>query len=254
MKTIKEEFRGQFWEDIRRSSKERCDRKISNRNDVISTVSEIYYGNPIYPRFGLRSMRKKVNEKHRAEINHLLTDIGDRIHDYFVLEPNSINDQINFDAFHDELCDLFLKGINKIRKNARSFELSYGQAQKLINLTFKYLTTYSDYETYADLFRFSHMTIDGTVLRTLRSKQKLLQYLGVDSVRVNFVIEHGWTSMTKEQYHDLLIEYRRAIDPYLGDKSYMHLEYCIWNTKRHLLIDLQNSGGVDATPISEFYK
>ncbi len=254
MKTIKEELRGQFWEDIKRSTQERCDRRISNRNDVISTVSEIYYGNQIYPRTVQHSKRKTVNEERRRDIDNLLFDLGDKIYHYFVLGPNCENNQANFDVFHDELCKTFLEGINAIRSDVHLDELTCGQAQKLINLTFKYLTTYSDYETYADLFRFSHMTIDGTVLRTLRSKQKLLRYLGVDSVRVNFVIEHGWTSMTEEQYHDLLIEYRRVIDPYLGDKSYMHLEYCIWNTKRHSLIDLQNSGGVDATPISGFYK
>ncbi len=168
--------------------------------------------------------------------------------------PNRANDRVNFDLFHGELCESFLEGINKIRKNDDLAELTYGQAQKLINLTFKYLTTYSDYEKYADLFHFSHMVIDSTVLETLLSNRKLSQFIKIGSTKVDFTVSHGWTNMDKEEYYNLLTEYRKAIDSYLGDKSYMHLEYCIWSNKRHPILKLKNSGGVDAIPISKFHK
>ncbi len=256
MKIIKEELREQFWDDIKRSSQERHEREISNVNDVVSAVKEIYYGSSIYPRKGPQSFRKEVNKKYRDKIDLLLTDIGTRIHDYFVLNPNCANSQTNFDIFHDELCDSFLNGINKIREKAHFAELNYGQAQKLINLTFKYLTEYSDYETYADLFHFSHMVIDKTILDTIESPVELSKFLGIELEAGVIILQHYWTHMSEKEYHDLLAEYRKVIDPHLGDESYMHLEYCIWNSKKHphQPIDLQNSGGVDAMPISEFHK
>lgn len=241
MKIISSVLRNNFLGDINRQDMR--DRHISDLGDVVSAVKEIYHAKVIYPRSGPTASRKAVNQgPHAEDIDILLTSIGTKIHDYFILDPNCDNTQANFDAFHEELCKQFLDGINELRRAAGLANLTYGQAQKLINLTFKYLTTYADYETYAYLFRFCHMTIDRIVLKALSNRNSLSCFLGTNvSTRLN-VANLSWTKMSKEEYYELVNEYRNILDGMLGDKTYMHLEYCIWNKERHGLISLPDSG------------
>lgn len=254
MKIISSVLRNNFLEDINR--KDMRDRRISDLDDVISAVKEIYRGKVIYPRSGPNASRKVLNHgPHAEDIDILLRSIGTKIHDYFTLDPNCDNTQANFDVFHEELCKQFLDGINELRRTAGLANLTYGQAQKLINLTFKYLTTYADYETYAYLFRFCHMTIDRIVLKALSNKNSLSEFLGTNvSTRLN-VANLSWTKMSKEEYYELVNEYRNILDGMLGDKTYMHLEYCIWNKGKHDLISLPDSGEEEeAIEIRQFHK
>lgn len=260
MKIISEDLRNNFLRDIKRDTGERrmSVRRISDLNDVISAVKEIYFGKVIYPRTGPNSLRKALNHGPQAKknsLNSLLTSIGTKIHNYFVLEPNCDYTQENFDDFHNKLCKEFLDGINQLRNSVELADLTYGQAQKLINLTFKYLTTYSDYQTYAYLFRYCHMTIDKTVLKVLSNQNSLTAFLGTNAPGRLPVSNLSWTKMSKQEYTRLVNDYRNIIDAYLGDKSYMHLEYCIWNEDKHGLTPLPNSGGhIDATIIDKFHK
>ena len=184
----------------------------------------------------------------------MLNNIGELIYDYFNNEGNTTNNQINFDKFHEILCDKFLKGINTIRATAGLSDMSYGQAQKLINLTFKYLTTYDDYLDFADLFSYCHMVIDSIVLSNL-GRNRIGMILGVRPVKGISNLKgsqfkgKGWTSFTKEDYLSLVHEYRTMIASYIGDNTYMQIEYHMWPTYSPI-----SSTGTYAKPINKFYK
>ncbi len=178
MLTIDATMRARYWTTVRNEG--RCTRRIANLADVILAVSDIYYHKTVlwgHAREGRGQHALTDKSPERANVDALLSEIGHRIWEYFNGGPNTTNTQGNFDEFHSDLCDYFLSKINAIREKVGYAPMSYGQAQKLINLTFKYLTCYADYETYADLFHYSHMVIDSNVLGSF-SKSKLSALLG----------------------------------------------------------------------------
>lgn len=61
--------------------------------------------------------------------------------------------QQEFDVFHEELCKMFLDIWT-------GWDYSYGNAQKFVNMLFKYLACFSDSEEYAKWFKYCHLTLD----------------------------------------------------------------------------------------------
>ena len=163
------------------------------------------------------------------------------------------NNQNNFDEFHSSLCDMFVNGLNPIRNSAGYSDISYGQAQKLINLTFKYLSCYDDYADFADLFTHCHMVIDNIVLNCL-SKSSLTTLFGRSPARkINHLYGgafngKGWTEFSREDYLSLLEEYRAVIDPMLAGLSYMEVEYHMW-PRPSLIV----RSGIMPSPIHKFH-
>lgn len=231
-------------------------RRISNRADVIYAVKEVYYHpNTLWAhaRGGKGKHALTANAPFKSQVDALLESIGQRYFEYFNAEPNMDNNRINFDKFHSDLCEMFMNGLNPIRSRAGYSDISYGQAQKLINLTFKYLSCYADYLSFADLFTHCHMVIDNIVLNCL-SKSSLTVLFGVSPVRK---ISHlsgggfngkGWTEFSKEDYLQLVKEYREVIDPMLMDLTYMEVEYNMWPAP-----SLITRSGLKPKSISKFH-
>ena len=67
----------------------------------------------------------------------------------------------NFDEWHYETCNLF---INTLKK--KNYEATYGQAQKVINMAFKYLYCLygADSKEYCTVFDKCHMPLDSFTL------------------------------------------------------------------------------------------
>ena len=246
-------MRARFWTTVRNES--RCTRRIDSLDDVVSAVGDIYYDGTIWNRSrggrGKRALKSGSSEK--ADVDALLSETGRRIWAYFKDEPNAMNAQESFDEFHSDLCDCFLLEINAIRAKAGFAPMSYGQAQKLINLAFKHLTCYEDYENFADLFRCSHMVIDSQVIGIF-TRPKLSALLGAPVTGTIKIGNRSWTSFTKDDYLNIVSEYRRVIGPHIGDKSYMRLEYCIWHRVGAPVTSFASSGGAPAEPIGRFHK
>lgn len=246
-------MRARFWTTVRNES--RCTRRIASLDDVASTVSDIYYDGTIWNRAkggrGKRALKSDSSEK--ADVDALLSGIGHRVWAYFNDKPNAMNAQEDFDEFHSDLCDCFLLEINAIRAKVGYVPMSYGQAQKLINLTFKYLTCYEDYENFADLFRYSHMVIDSQVIGVF-TRSKLSALLGAPVTSTIKIGNRSWTSFTKDEYLSIVSECRRVIGPHIGSKSYMHLEYCVWHRAGAPVTSFASSGGAPAAPIARFHK
>ncbi len=238
-------------------------RSIRSKTDVTLAIKNVYFHSdrPVFRRAsqqggqsGMGRAAYKLIEvaPFRERVEDLLDSLGSRIWVYFNLEPNKANNQPNFDEFHEQLCDSFLDGINPIRAAVGYAPMSYGQAQKLINLTFKYLTCYGDYSEFADLFRYCHMTVDAIVIGKLRDKEKMMRILGtqeeIGSMRLSNL---SWTRFSKNDYKTFLNESRRVLSTYLGTRwSFMHLEYCLWAKDG---VTLSNAGEIQATPINEFH-
>ncbi len=239
-------------------------RSIRSRTDVISAVKNVYFhpDRPVFRRASERGGPAKMGRAAykmieiapcRESVEDLIDELGSHIWKYFNLEPNKANNQTNFDELHEQLCDLFLGGINPLRSGVGYAPMSYGQAQKLINLTFKYLTCYGDYPEFSDLFHYSHMTLDSIVIAKLRDTKTMTAILGaqqpIDGIHASNLT---WTSFTKNDYKTFVNESRRVFGGYLGTQwSFMHLEYCLWAQGE---ITLSDSGGGLAIPIDGFHE
>ena len=74
-------------------------------------------------------------------------------------------DCVDFEEWHEKMCDSLLELINKrykdkIGENKGYVEVQYGKAQKIINMTFKYLYCFDCADWYMAKFEPCHMTID----------------------------------------------------------------------------------------------
>lgn len=178
--------------------------KIANRKDIKTAVEKVYiWGVP----FKIFSSYKK------SGFTKNIDDITDALHNYFNKHANTPNNQNTFDIFHKKLCDLF--------KNGNSY--TYGNAQKHINMIFKYLTTFSDYNKFDSLFSYCHMPIDRTILKIFSGVVK-----GCSNGAYNGT---PWTSLTETQYKDLLDEYRKSIKKN-SQESFLSFEYRCWAIKK----------------------
>ena len=145
----------------RKICKEADVRLAVKKADVKLAVYDIYYS-------GITFRGSKIDyaiEKIPC-ITNVLDWLSESIYNYFNnKKPNTSNIQDEFDEFHKKLCNDYIKKSNNCRKSANiSGTLSYGNAQKMINMIFKYLACYEDYDKFADLFSYCHIPIDSIIL------------------------------------------------------------------------------------------
>ncbi|MDY3905085.1 MAG: hypothetical protein SO007_07890 [Candidatus Enteromonas sp.] len=190
-------------------------KKISSLDDIKAAIDFIYnkkavlYRKRIKGKYCLRG-----NKAIEAKLDALLDELAQRIYDYFNKPGNVTNNQSNFDEFHHGICQWFLNELNKIRKMAGLPPATYGNAQKMINILFKYLACFDDYPKYADLFSYCHMPIDGYIARALKDK-------GI------IVPSTPWYGLTYQEYIDLQNEIRLKLPraPYM---SILEAEFILW--------------------------
>ena len=94
-----------------------------------------------------------------------LDEIGEGILEYFtVLEPATSQEE--FDVLHEKLCNTWTKHFNDKLIGA------YGKAQKIVNMTFKYLFCIDfGKKKYEKWFFFCHMTLDSYTLDWIRQNR-----------------------------------------------------------------------------------
>ena len=93
------------------------------------------------------------------ELGDVLKSLRDKLKEYF---ENFISKELkikeNFDEWHYVTCNSFLNEYNKLLKKHNCEEQTFGKAQKIVNMTFKYLYCYEDAKE--DWFSNCHMPLD----------------------------------------------------------------------------------------------
>lgn len=99
----------------------------------------------------------------------LLCDMGDtategsfvkKFVDYFLKKPVEFKDQNDFDNWHHEMCEIFLKVIGPKYQGG----LNYGKAQKIVNMTFKNAYCLRDPHNSEKYYQWCHMPLDSITL------------------------------------------------------------------------------------------
>lgn len=102
--------------------------------------------------------------KHKDKRDEGFELLAENICEYFNNPPKT--SQTEFDAFHRELCDKLIEYFNAFLTNG----MTYGKAQKLINITFKHLFCTKEAMGKLGYFQYCHTPIDNTVLNWCAEK------------------------------------------------------------------------------------
>ena len=132
---------------------------IIDKDDVVLAVKKAYLD------MSPRTLKNKGNTKIDLDFLGKL-DIFEKLSkmfvDYFIKEQ--ITTQESFDAWHHNMCLFFKERYNKLLEKANKKPILYGKAQKIVNMTFKYLYCYDDAKKYSNKFNFCHMALDSYIL------------------------------------------------------------------------------------------
>lgn len=89
---------------------------------------------------------------------------------------NNIKNQDDFDTWHRGLCDKIIKKSKKIEKykitkesNKKKIQLTYGQVQKWVNMTIKYLFILEVY-SFDNIFGYLHIPVDKYILEVVEKE------------------------------------------------------------------------------------
>lgn len=90
-------------------------------------------------------------------------ELAGKIENYF--EETFQDDQDYFDQKHNEMCKSLIDSFKK-----SGYIITYGQAQKIVNMAFKYLYCCEDAEKRKDYFKYCHMALDTYTLNWYNRK------------------------------------------------------------------------------------
>ena len=119
----------------------------------------------------LKDYTSRTDKKHESEgiasvknMTAALTEFIDRLVDFFSKVPLSASE---YDQWHHAMCELFIQCIttSNIRKN-----VTYGKAQKIVNMTMKTIFCLEGAKEYNDrnYFAYCHMPLDSILLDWFR--------------------------------------------------------------------------------------
>lgn len=104
------------------------------------------------------------------------------------LRQDAPSSQEQFDAMHEELCENFLAQYNELLSKNNLESHAFGKAQKIVNMTFKYLYCFEDSNKYNAWFEYAHMPIDSIVNEWWKED-------GVTSCTLT------WSNLNKDEYY-----------------------------------------------------
>ena len=108
---------------------------------------------------------KKQEDEQSASVNNMADALKEYQEELFAYFSDDAKGQQEFDQWHHTMCMRFVKAIKEkgIRQN-----ISYGKAQKILNMTFKNLYCLEDAKEKQTHFAFCHLALDSFILKWFR--------------------------------------------------------------------------------------
>jgi hypothetical protein len=162
-----------------------------------------------------------------------------------IQQLHGINNQEEFDAFHSKLIDLLKNDI----KTNRGQEISYGQAQKPLNVFLKVFVDWSGRPTLEEasqLKKFLHVPLDSILMEEIKDKfpKEYEEYVvtAYDSIRKTFkevLIQQGKEANDKE-LQKFIDPSNFSLDRIIFKEMYYAWQNCLRNIYpvRPVLIDV----------------
>ena len=202
-------------------------RSIAKYEDILYAAVHLYLAKTP---FHYRGKYAQDYMKDEQRLHTVLAPLARRIWDYMKDTPLS---RRAFDAFQNSLCKLFLDCLEDA-----GYAHTYGNAQKMVNMLFKYLACFGDYPTYREHFLWCHMPIDTKILKWAKDTYAIadIQYsISYDKDgRENllaFYKKKAWTRFDEALYRELTESICRHVtqDPRFAGKTVLAVEFSIWN-------------------------
>lgn len=136
------------------------------------------------------------------------------------LEKNPLQKEEDFDEMYYSLCGYFLDNFNEALRNKHLTPQKFGKAQKIINMTFKYL--YCLLPKKKDWFTYCHMPLDTYTLNWYYRQSK------------NKPGRETWSNLEEGCYDEISKEIRALIagGEYAG-LSPLEAEFIIWDEEKN---------------------
>lgn len=128
-----------------------------------------------------------IDKKQRVEV---MKWVSSEIKKYIVF---GLEDNTNFDTWHKNICRQILELFNENLLKDKYQPMDYGKAQKLVNVTLKYLATCHNAEKYESRFSDCHMVLDRYILDWY--------YEVVCPVKKSY--RKAWSSLTESEYFEI---------------------------------------------------
>lgn len=157
-----------------------------------------------YKDFSSRTL-KRINKN--VEINKESKEkaLGDLSSCFFGLFNEGL--QKSFDVWHKEICNEFKTKFNAALQGAYH-DIEYGKAQKIVNMTFKYLYCFEEASEHREVFQQCHMPIDSFTLNWIKNGPNEKSKDGLPK---------AWSDMTDTQYDTIR---SKVIDYLASGKQY----------------------------------
>lgn len=196
---------------------------MSVDKDVLDFFKVIYFGaitdpivaasNRAYRDLNRTIRFKNMPQQKRESLRNMVTMLFKE--EIPSIVNNGVNDQNMYDSWHHRIC-------KKIRTYYRDagVEFYYGQAQKWLNMTMKYLYIIGEY-TYDGIFQYLHIPIDNYVFSVAH------QELGISHPKVS------WSRW--DDYKGQYMAYQSALRSQIQSYYPLRWEFKFWMKEaRHL--------------------
>lgn len=208
--------------------------KINVDEDTLEFLKFSYFGNltnliEAAVNRAYRDMCRTLNLKDISEA--IISKLKEEVKVIFENENkkhilNNIKNQDDFDTWHRGLCDKIIKKSKKIEKykinkesNKKKIQLTYGQVQKWVNMTIKYLYIL-DEKIFDSIFDFLHIPADKYIF---------------DGVKDELEIDAPTTAWSRWDNYDEYLRYQNDIRKKLKEEkkdiSPLRWEFKTWLEK-----------------------
>ena len=162
--------------------------------------------------------------------------LRDRLEDYF--KTYTITSQKDFDDWHKETCENL---IDKFGTWGVDSKLTYGQAQKWVNISFKYLYAFTLFgccikgfpaEIVVEKMKYCHLPLDNIVICSL-SKTEIKELKKKDSKwkinKKSWTYDgRSWSKLTETDYITIQKELREVFGDTRKGQTMLQIDFDIW--------------------------
>lgn len=118
--------------------------------------------------------------------------------DYFFEKPFEFKEQKDFDNWHHDMCELFLRTLEKRYQGG----LHYGKAQKIVNMTFKNAYCLKGSRNLDEYYKWCHMPLDSITLEWVGRTQATIKSIDPDYCYLRKGRIPSWSKMNYKEEDD----------------------------------------------------
>lgn len=195
---------------------------LTNRNHVLLAVKKAY--GAMQPRtYKKTSSATSISTSARRSV---LSDLADRFVEYFKAPAPAT--QTDFDKWHRDTCEWFIREFNaKVLAPSGRASIKYGKAQKIINISFKYLYLFCTIiPGKPGHFDFCHFAIDKYIIEWYKDNICKKTGIAPPSTTWSNMDYYDYIKMQKEIRKYLALQTKYPKEPFLA-------EHEIWSDVRY---------------------